>query len=107
MFQVSLIVAGDRAKENLILPKYTSPVINKYIRPLCNPYLELVNAFYTNNMSELQVRFYKFKSYVCGLWIWENTILYKSLRSLRVASACLSTDLIRNVGSKSEKVQDP
>jgi hypothetical protein len=67
MFQVSLIVAGDRAKENLILPKYTSPVINKYIRPLCNPYLELVNAFYTNNMSELQVRFYKFKSYVCGL----------------------------------------
>jgi hypothetical protein len=64
MFQVSLIVAGDRAKENLILPKYTSPVINKYIRPLCNPYLELVNAFYTNNMSELQVRFYKFKSQV-------------------------------------------
>ena len=58
-FQVSLIVAGDRAKENLILPKYTSPVINKYIRPLCNPYLELVNAFYTNNMSELQVRLSK------------------------------------------------
>ena len=63
LFQISLIVSGDRAKDHLILPKYTSPVVGKYIRPLCNPYHELVNAFFTNSMSELQVRLIFWSTY--------------------------------------------
>ena len=33
-----LIVHGDRSQDALVFPKYTSPVVSKYIRPLCAPY---------------------------------------------------------------------
>ena len=33
-----LIVHGDRSQDALTFPKYTSPVVSKYIRPLCAPY---------------------------------------------------------------------
>jgi COP9 signalosome complex subunit 3 len=48
-----LIVHGDLNKEALVFPKYTSPVVNKYIRPLCAPYHEVVKAFYSTQHSEL------------------------------------------------------
>ena len=76
---VSLIVNGDKPKEASALPKYTrfvhqligsmqqkgflmwkcvlfsSAVVSKYIRPLSSAYHDLVNGFYTNQTSELEV----------------------------------------------------
>ncbi len=48
-----LIVNGDKAKDSLAFPKYTSPVVNKYIKPLCAAYHEIVKAFYSSEHSEL------------------------------------------------------
>ena len=50
---VSLIVHGDKTKDMTSLPKYTSPVINKYLKPLCVSYQELVVAYYSNQTAEL------------------------------------------------------
>jgi len=50
---VSLIINGDKPKESSALPKYTSPVVNKYIRPLSSAYHDLVTGFYSNQTSEL------------------------------------------------------
>ncbi|KAL4240060.1 COP9 signalosome complex subunit 3 [Mactra antiquata] len=36
------------------LPKYTSQVVARYIKPVCQPYHDLVNAYTTNNPEELQ-----------------------------------------------------
>ena len=52
---VSLIVHGDKTKDMTSLPKYTSPVINKYLKPLCASYQELVAAYYSNQTTELEV----------------------------------------------------
>lgn len=52
---VSLIVNGDKSKELIMLPKYTSPIVNKYIKQLCLPYQELVNAYFSNQSNELAV----------------------------------------------------
>jgi len=51
---VSLIVHGDKTKDMTSLPKYTSPVINKYLKPLCASYQELVVAYYSNHTAELE-----------------------------------------------------
>jgi len=51
---VSLIVHGDKTKDMTSLPKYTSPVINKYLKPLCASYQELVAAYYSNQTTELE-----------------------------------------------------
>merc|ERR1719510_2198662 len=48
-----LIVHGDKPQESLSFPEYTSPVVNKYIKPLCAPYHEVVKAFYSSQHSEL------------------------------------------------------
>ena len=48
-----LVTHGDRTHDSLIFPKYTSPVVTKYIKPLCAPYHEIVKAFYSNQHSEL------------------------------------------------------
>merc|ERR1719510_1851595 len=48
-----LIVHGDKTQDCLAFPKYTSPVVNKYIKPLCAPYHEVVKGFYSNQNSEL------------------------------------------------------
>ena len=52
---VTLIVHGDKTKDLTSLPKYTSPVINKYLKPLCASYQELVVAYYSNQTAELEV----------------------------------------------------
>lgn len=51
---VTLIVHGDKTKDLTSLPKYTSPVINKYLKPLCASYQELVVAYYSNQTAELE-----------------------------------------------------
>merc|ERR1712226_16799 len=50
---VSLLVHGDKSKEMISLPKYTSQIVEKYFKPLCKPYHELVTAYYSNKRSEL------------------------------------------------------
>jgi len=54
---VGLLVHGDKPKafkENLALPKYTSPIVNKFLKPLCSAYSEIVTAYQSNNASELR-----------------------------------------------------
>jgi len=54
---VGLLVHGDKPKafkENLALPKYTSPIVNKLLKPLCSAYTEVVTAYQGNNASELR-----------------------------------------------------
>jgi len=54
---VGLLVHGDKPKafkENLALPKYTSPIVNKFLKPLCSAYGEVVTAYQSNNASELR-----------------------------------------------------
>ena len=48
-----LIIHGDRNQEDLTFPKYTSPVVNKYIRPLSSAYQDVVKAFYSSQNTEL------------------------------------------------------
>jgi len=53
---VGLLVHGDKSKnykENLALPKYTSPVVQKYIKPICSPYHDLETAYQDNNAGKL------------------------------------------------------
>lgn len=54
---VGLLVHGDKPKafkENLALPKYTSPIVNKFLKPLCSAYNEVVSAYQGNNAGELR-----------------------------------------------------
>jgi len=54
---VGLLVHGDKpkaSKENLALPKYTSPVVGKFLKPLCTAYNEVVNSYTSNNSAELR-----------------------------------------------------
>jgi len=48
-----LIFHGDKTQDALTFPKYTSPVVSKYIKPLCAPYHEVIKAFYSSQHSEL------------------------------------------------------
>lgn len=36
-----------------MIPKYTSQVVNRFIKPLSQPYHDLANAFASNNSVEL------------------------------------------------------
>jgi len=54
---VGLLVHGDKPKafkDNLALPKYTSPVVGKFLKPLCSAYNEIVTAYHSNNSAELR-----------------------------------------------------
>jgi len=54
---VGLLVHGDKPKsfkDNLSLPKYTSPIVGKFLKPLCSSYHELVTAYHSNNSTELR-----------------------------------------------------
>ena len=48
-----LIIHGDRSQDALTFPKYTSPVVSKYIRPLSAAYQDVVKAFYSSQNTEL------------------------------------------------------
>ena len=39
----------------VVLPKYASPLVTKYIKQLCPGYHDLVNAYYSNKRDEIQV----------------------------------------------------
>ena len=36
------------------MPKYTSPVVGKFLKPLCTAYNEVVNSYTSNNAAELR-----------------------------------------------------
>lgn len=36
-----------------MIPKYTSPIVHRFIKPLSQPYLDLANVFASNNSLEL------------------------------------------------------
>nr|CAG4645481.1 EOG090X04TU [Lynceus sp. MCZ IZ 141354] len=42
-----------------VLPKYTSPVVHRYVRPLAQPYLDLATAFGSNTIAPLTAAFQK------------------------------------------------
>jgi len=61
---VGLLVHGDKpkaTKDNLALPKYTSPVVGKFLKPLCTAYNEVVNSYHTNNAAELRTTVTKYQ----------------------------------------------
>ncbi|XP_012935761.1 COP9 signalosome complex subunit 3 [Aplysia californica] len=47
---VSLILHG----KIINLPQYTSQVLKRYIRPLCQPYLDLASVYAQNNLADLR-----------------------------------------------------
>ena len=54
---VGLLVHGDKPKsfkDNFSLPKFTSPLVGKFLKPLCSAYSELVSAYTANNQAELR-----------------------------------------------------
>ena len=54
---VGLLVHGDKPKtfkDNFSLPKFTSPLVGKFLKPLCAAYSELVSAYTANNQAELR-----------------------------------------------------
>lgn len=54
---VGLLAHGDKPKsfkDNLALPKYTAPVVGKFLKPLCSAYNELVTAYHSNSSAELR-----------------------------------------------------
>jgi len=51
---VGLLVHGDKPRETVALPKYTSPLVTKFLKPLCGGYNEFVSAYHSNNPEELR-----------------------------------------------------
>jgi len=51
---VGLLVHGDKPKDAVTLPKYTSPVVAKLLKPLCKAYSDVVNAYHVNSSQELR-----------------------------------------------------
>ena len=59
-----LIYHGDKTQDALTFPKYTSPVVSKYIKPLCAPYHEVIKAFYSRYVFGSSINNGAFKNYV-------------------------------------------
>ncbi|XP_040567633.1 COP9 signalosome complex subunit 3 [Lepeophtheirus salmonis] len=55
---ISLLIP-DPSKDQQKLPKYTSPVINKFMKILCAPYHDIFSAFFTNKSDDLQDAIHK------------------------------------------------
>lgn len=51
---VGLLVHGDKPRETVALPKYTSPLVTKFLKPLCGGYNDFVSAYHSNNPEELR-----------------------------------------------------
>jgi COP9 signalosome complex subunit 3 len=52
---VGLLVHGDKPKDSLLsLPKFTSPIVGKFLKPLCAAYSEVVRAYHVNSPEELR-----------------------------------------------------
>jgi COP9 signalosome complex subunit 3 len=54
---VGLLVHGDRPKDSggaLGLPKFTSAIVGKFLKPLCVAYSEIVTAYHGSTAEELR-----------------------------------------------------
>jgi len=58
---LSLIVHGDKPKDSNTLPKYTSPIVAKFLKPLCYAYTDIFNAYHQNNVDELRTVVAKYR----------------------------------------------
>jgi len=66
---VGLLVHLDKPKtfkDNLALPKYTSPIVGKFLKPLCVAYNDLVTAYNSNNVTELRTTITKYQDVYTG-----------------------------------------
>lgn len=70
---ISLIVNG---KVNP-LPKYTGGVVNRYVKPLCQPYVDLASAYSTNRADELTAMINKYsEQFVRVSGIFDNLFVH-------------------------------
>ena len=60
----------------MALPKYTSPIVGKFLKPLCTAYNEVVTSYHTNNAAELRTTVTKYQVETVRLWRGELTLLY-------------------------------
>lgn len=51
---VGLLVHGDKPKDAVSLPKFTSPIVAKFLKPLCRAYTEVVTAYHLNSADDLR-----------------------------------------------------
>jgi len=58
---LTLIVHGDKPKDYVSLPKFTSPIVGKFMKPLCHMYTEIVTAYHHNNAEELRAVVNKYR----------------------------------------------
>ena len=63
---VGLLVHGDKPKDSVMsLPKFTSPIVGKFLKPLCAAYSEIVRAYHVNAPEELRTVVTKYQ--VCAV----------------------------------------
>ncbi|KAK4877067.1 hypothetical protein RN001_009573 [Aquatica leii] len=98
---VSLLLHG----KILVIPKYASRVVNRFIKPLSQPYHELTNAFASNNSAELNMIVNKHnevfaRDHNLGLVKQVVSVLYKkNIQRLTKTFLTLSlTDVASRVG---------
>jgi COP9 signalosome complex subunit 3 len=58
---LTLLVHGDKPKDCISLPKFTSPIVSKFMKPLCHAYTEIVTAYHLNNVEELRTVVNKYR----------------------------------------------
>jgi len=58
---VGLLVHGDKPRDVVALPKFTSPLVTKFLKPLCGGYNDLVTAYHSNNAEELRAAVTKYQ----------------------------------------------
>jgi len=58
---VGLLVHGDKPKDAVSLPKFTSPVVSKFLKPLCRAYSDVVTAYHLNSADQLKALVPKFR----------------------------------------------
>lgn len=51
---VGLLVHGDKPKDAVALPKFTSPIVSKYLKQLCHAYTEVETAYHQNSPDGLR-----------------------------------------------------
>ena len=65
---VGLLVHGDKPKDSVMsLPKFTSPIVGKFLKPLCAAYSEIVRAYHVNAPEELRTVVTKYQVPVCAV----------------------------------------
>jgi len=78
---VSLIFHGKIVN----LPAYTSPVLKRYIKPLCQPYLDLAAVYAQNNPSDLRTT------------ITKHTEVYTRDTNMGLVKQCQTAQIKKNI----------